>query len=307
GAAVLFAATGSGFIICQYDPFVSFFRRSGSVNMLAIGKIRSGLDDAHRITYWDYQVYCAGNRGTEMFYKIPHYRTRTFGGWFGGPGLHPFEVGAWRAPGNNTNSFARESQIDAMAAAAGMDALEFRLLNLKEPRMRKVLEKAAEAFGWSSAKLPDGRGRGVACGLDAGAYVALMAEVEVNRESGEVKASRILCAQDMGQVINPEGARMQMEGCMMMGLGYALSEEIHFKNDRLEEDNFDAYQLPRFSIMPKLETVLVENNALPPQGGGEPAIINMGAVLANAVFNAIGVRLNRLPMTPERIRQALAK
>ena len=273
----------------------------------SIIKIRSGLDAAHRITFWDYQVYCAGNRGAEMFYDIPHHRTMTYGSWMGGPNMHPFEVGAWRAPGNNTNCFARESHIDVMAAAAGLDPLEFRLANMKDTRMRKVLEKAAAGFGWKPGKAPSGRGVVLACGLDAGTYVALMAEIEADKKTGEIKAKRILCAQDMGQVINPEGARMQMEGCMMMGLGYALSEELHFQNGRIRDLNFGDYGIPRFAWLPRLETFLVENDALAPQGGGEPAIVNIGAVLANALFDALGVRLNRLPMTPSRVLKALAK
>ena len=121
------------------------------------------------------------------------------------------------------------------------------------------------------------------------------------------KAKRILCAQDMGQVINPEGARMQMEGCLMMGLGYALSEELHFQNGRIRDLNFGDYGIPRFAWLPRFETFFVENDALAPQGGGEPAIINIGAVLANALFDALGVRLNRLPMTPSRVLKALAQ
>jgi CO/xanthine dehydrogenase Mo-binding subunit len=111
----------------------------------------------------------------------------------------------------------------------------------------------------------------------------------------------------MGQVINPEGARMQIEGCLMMGLGYALSEEIHFQGGEIQDKNFDTYRIPRFSWMPKIETVLVENQGLPPQGGGEPAITCMGAVLANAVYDATGVRLFELPMTPERIQKAMTR
>jgi CO/xanthine dehydrogenase Mo-binding subunit len=122
-----------------------------------------------------------------------------------------------------------------------------------------------------------------------------------------VQVRRIVCAQDMGQVINPEGARMQMEGCLMMGLGYALSEEIHFRGGEIQDKNFDTYRIPRFSWMPRIETVLVENRELPPQGGGEPAITCVGAVLANAVYDATRVRLFELPMTPERVRRAMAE
>jgi isoquinoline 1-oxidoreductase len=102
-------------------------------------------------------------------------------------------------------------------------------------------------------------------------------------------------------VVNPDGARMQVEGCIAMGLGYALSEEVRFEGGKILEQSFAGYRLPRFSWMPTIETVLVRNDGLAPQGGGEPAIINLGAVVANAVFDATGARIHRLPMTPERV------
>jgi CO/xanthine dehydrogenase Mo-binding subunit len=132
-----------------------------------------------------------------------------------------------------------------------------------------------------------------------------MAEVEVDRESGGVRVKRIVCAQDMGLAINPDGARMQMEGCVTMGLGYALTEEVRFNGGRILDRNFDTYEIPRFSWLPKIETVLVENPGIPPAGGGEPPIICMGGVIANAVFDATGARLFELPMTPERVKKAL--
>jgi CO/xanthine dehydrogenase Mo-binding subunit len=109
----------------------------------------------------------------------------------------------------------------------------------------------------------------------------------------------------MGLVINPEGATIQMEGCIMMGLGYALSEEVHFKGGEVVDLSFGSYKLPRFSWVPRIETVLIDSKG-PAQGGGEPAIIGVGAVIANAVFDATGARLFQLPMTPERVKAALA-
>ena len=109
-----------------------------------------------------------------------------------------------------------------MAAKAKIDPLEFRLNNISDPRMRKVLQTTADRFGWKRAAAPSGRGYGIACGIDAETYVAEIAEVTVDKASGRVKVKRIVCAQDMGLVINPDGATMQMEGCIMMGLGYTL-------------------------------------------------------------------------------------
>ena len=272
----------------------------------AIIRIASGVDESGKMTFWDYDVAYAGQRGAELFYSFPNHRTVARPrDWSGPPGSHPFSVGAWRAPGNGTNTFARESQIDIMAAVAGVDPIEFRLRHLENPRMTRTLKTAAEKFGWTPAVAPTRRGWGVACGFDAGTYVAMIAQVAVNEATGQVKVERVLCAQDMGIVINPQGATIQVEGCVVMGLGYALSEEIHFKGGAIHTKDFNDYKLPRFSWVPKIETHLVEANDTTPQGGGEPAIITVGAAIANAIYDATGARLLRMAMTPERVRDAI--
>jgi nicotinate dehydrogenase subunit B len=274
----------------------------------AVVKIKAGVTESGLISFWDYGVYFAGARGSEHFYDIPNHRTVAYGsGWTAPAGAHPFATGPWRAPGNNTNSFARESHIDMLAAKAGVDPVEFRLKNLKDERMRRVLQAAAEKFGWSSGKAPSGRGYGVACGIDVGTYVAHMAEVAVDKSAGNVQVKRVLCAQEMGLCINPEGARLQMEGCITMGLGYALAEEVRFTGGEIHDTNFDTYTIPHFSWLPEIETVILDAKNSPAQGGGEPAIICMGALIANAVFDATGARLLQLPMTPERIKAALSR
>jgi nicotinate dehydrogenase subunit B len=272
----------------------------------AIVKIRSGLNDSGNIVLWDYTVYFAGSDGAELFYHVPHHQEISRGSWQGSGDSHPFGTGPWRAPATNTNSFARESQIDVMASKVGKDPVEFRLDHLKDGRMRRVLEAAARKFGWKPARAPSGRGWGVACGIRSGAYVATMAEVEVDRSTGKVQVKRVVHAQDMGLVINPEGAKQQVEGSIIMGLGYALREEIHFKNGEIFDLNFDTYQIPRFSWTPTIETVLIKEDS-PPQGGGEPAIVCVGAVMANAIFDATGGRVYQFPMTPERILAAMKR
>ncbi len=303
-AAKLAKATGKPVQVCwsrAEEFFLDSFRPA------AVVKIRSGLDDAGRICLWDYQVYAAGSRSSEQFYDVPNNLIRTYGRWGSDtPKMHLFATGPWRAPGANLNVFARESQIDAMAAKAGVDPLEFRLNNTSDKRMRRVLEEAAVRFGWKKAAAPSRQGVGVACGMDAGTYVAVMAEVKVDPAGGNVKVERIVCAQDMGVVINPDGAKMQMEGCLMMGLGYSLSEEVRFSGGHILTSNFDTYELPRFSGMPEIEALLVKNDELTPQGGGEPAIVPVGAVVANAIFDATGARLYEMPMTAERVKEALA-
>ncbi len=274
----------------------------------AVVKIKSGITDKGKLTYWDYHVYFAGERGTQMFYDIPNFSTSAYNSsWVGATGSHPFVTGPWRAPGNNTNSFAREMQIDIMAEMAGMDPIEFRMQNMVNKKMLGVLKAAADKFGWKPAKSPSGRGYGVACGVDAGTFVASIAEVDVNKSTGTVQVKRVVCAQDMGLVINPEGATIQMEGCIMMGLGYALTEQVKFKGADIMTRNFDSYEIPKFSWLPKIETVILDDKGADPQGGGEPAIVIMGALIANAIHDAVGVRLYQLPMTADRIKEALKK
>jgi CO/xanthine dehydrogenase Mo-binding subunit len=175
--------------------------------------------------------------------------------------------------------------------------------------MLGVLHKVREVAGWEARAgvAGNGRGRGVSCGIDAETHVALAAEVTVDRSTGDVKVDRIVCVQDMGVVVNPEGARMQMEGCIAMGLGYVFSEEIRFEGGRILDQNFGTYQLARFSQVPEIETHFVSNDDLPPKGGGEPAIINMGGVVANAVYDATGARVYHLPITPERVLEAMGR
>jgi nicotinate dehydrogenase subunit B len=274
----------------------------------AVVTITSGIDALGKMSAWEYNVYFAGDRGAAHFYTIPNAVTTAFDASVNGAeGPHPFATGAWRAPGNNTNTFARESQIDIMASKAGVDPIEFRLQNMTDKKMRGVLTLAAEKFGWVAAKAPSKRGIGVACGIDAGTPVAAIAEVEVDASTGTVRVKRVVCVQDMGLVVNPEGATIQMEGCITMGLGYALSEHVRFKGGEIMEENFDTYDIPRFSWLPTIETAFVTDNEAPPQGGGEPAIILMGAVIANAVYDAVGARVFQLPITPARVKETLEK
>lgn len=133
-----------------------------------------------------------------------------------------------------------------------------------------------------------------------------MAEVKVDRSNGRIAVQRIVCAQDMGIVVNPEGAKMQVEGGLAMGLGYALSEELRFRGGEILDRNFDRYPFTHFRDVPSIDAVLVKNDELAPQGGGEPSITTTGALIANALFDATGARVTRLPLAPERVRQAIA-
>ncbi|MFW6309875.1 MAG: molybdopterin cofactor-binding domain-containing protein [Prolixibacteraceae bacterium] len=270
----------------------------------AVVKFKTGMTKDGKITYWDFDTYCAGARGTDMFYGIPNHKTTTYDS----RDVHFFGTGAWRAPGNPTNTFARESHLDIMAHKIGMDPLEFRMKNVGSNRARRAMQVAAGKFGWSSANLPEGHGKGMALGIDAGTLVTIMVEVNVNKDTGEVKVIRAVVGQDMGQVVNPQGADIQAEGCVNMGLGYSLTEDIEFEGGKIKNQNFADYIIPTFSMIPeKIESVYVDAMDEPPQGGGEPAIISVGGAIANAVFDACGARVYRMPLTPQRVLEALNK
>lgn len=266
----------------------------------AVVKVAGGTDSKGKLKVWNFDIYCAGTRGAELFYAIPNKRIRAFNQ----ADVHPFGTGAWRAPGNNTTTFARESHVDVVAHAAGINPLDFRLNNLENKEMIATLQLAAKTFGYDKEKKP-GYGYGIALGQDAGTLVAMIAEVFVDKETGEVQPIRIVCSQDMGQVVNPHGATLQTEGGITMGIGYALYEEIEFNGGEMITTNFNRYEITRFSKTPKTECVFIDKMDAKPQGGGEPAIICVGAAIANAIFDACGARVNRMPITPERILAAL--
>jgi nicotinate dehydrogenase subunit B len=269
----------------------------------ALVQLGSGLDTQGHITFWDCELLFTGSRSSEPIYHIPHFRVRTRSR----SSAHPFPTGAWRGPGSNTNVFAMESHTDILARAAGMDPLSFRLYNLRDERMIRVLNSAADKFGHPFSKGPSGMGYGISCTNYLNTYVATIAQLSVNKSTGAVKVERVVCAHDMGEIINPQGATLQIEGGITMGLSAALSEEIEFSGGKIRTQNFDSYQITRFSDAPPIDVILIDNPDLPPQGCGEPAITTVGAALANAIYDAVGARMYTLPMTPERILSAMNK
>ena len=268
----------------------------------ALMKVSSGVDGNGKLKLWNFDIYCAGTRGTNLFYEVEHHRTRMFDG----KKVHPFDVGAWRAPGNNSTTFARESHIDVTAHKIGIDPLQFRLNNLKDKKMLATLQLAAKTFGWEKPK-KEGHGYGIALGDDAGTSVALIAEVFVDKSTGVVQPIRVVCAQDMGQVVNLHGATIQTEGGITMGLGYALYEDIAFEGGNVKTTGFGNYEITRFSKTPKITCVFIDKMDAKPEGGGEPAIICVGGAIANAVFDACGARVNQMPISAERILAAMVK
>jgi CO/xanthine dehydrogenase Mo-binding subunit len=173
------------------------------------------------------------------------------------------------------------------------------------------LQAAAKQFDWKPGHRErsgaTGRGFGMACGIYSDSCNATIVEVAVDRKTGAVTVKRAVMALDVGLVANADGMRQQAESAVIMGMGSSLSEEVQFRNGEVLTHNFDSYQLPRFSWLPKIEIVLMDKPQSAPLGGGEPPIIAMGAALANAIFDASGGRVLQLPMTPERVKAALVE
>ena len=288
-----------------YDRAEEFFY--DFVRPEAVLKMRTGLTAEGRISSWDAKIIAGGEREAIPFYDFPNQRTLFADGGSEPYGMHFFGTGAWRAPSVNSNTFARESQMDVLAAKAGADPVEFRLRHLADVRMKRVLETAARRFGWKIGKAPSGRGQGVALGMDVNTYVATCAEIALDKATGAIKVLRMVVAMDPGFAVNPDGTLQQMEGATTMGLGYALAEELRFRGGKILDRNFDTYQLPRFSWLPKIECILLETPGKPAQGCAEPPVVTVGAVLANALYDLTGARVFQLPLTPERVKQALAK
>ncbi|RQS53208.1 xanthine dehydrogenase family protein molybdopterin-binding subunit [Burkholderia sp. Bp8986] len=201
----------------------------------------------------------------------------------------------WRVVGSSHTAYAVEAFIDEAAHAAGKDPYLFRRdLLAKEPRMRAVLELAAQKAGWDPAKpLPKGRGRGIAVAEAFKSYVAQVAEVSVDAD-GKVKVERVVCAVDCGIAINPDIVAAQMEGGIGFGLGAALHSAITLKDGHVEQRNFDGYHVLRMAEMPKVEVHIVPS-AEAPTGVGEPGVAPVGPAVANAIFAATGKRHYVLP------------
>jgi isoquinoline 1-oxidoreductase subunit beta len=202
----------------------------------------------------------------------------------------------WRVVGSSHTTLAVEAFIDEVAHAAGEDPYEFRRkLLAKEPRMKAVLELAAEKAGWTSAPLEKGRGRGIAVAEAFHTFVAQVVEVRV-QPSGQIKVERVVCAVDCGTPINPDIITAQMEGGIGFGLGAVLWGNITLENGRVKQSNFNDYRVLRMNEMPKVEVHIVPSTE-PPTGVGEPGVAPVGPALANAIFAATGKRVHELPFS----------
>ena len=188
--------------------------------------------------------------------------------------------------------------MDELAQAAGSDPLAFRLARLKQPRLRAVLEAVVQKFDWAGRqknRAPD-IGLGLACGTEKGSYVAACVEVAIDHAAGKIQVRRVCQVFECGAILNPAHLLSQVQGCIIMGLGGALTEEIRFEEGKLLNANFGHYHVPRFKDVPELDIHLLNRPDLDSAGGGETPIIAVAPAIANAVFQATGVRVRSLPI-----------
>ena len=218
----------------------------------------------------------------------------------------PLRTSALRTLGAYGNVFALECFLDEAAAAAGADPVEFRLRHLRDPRGRAVIETAAAKAGWKPGAKSDGtHGRGFAFAKykNLACYVACVADVAVDRKTGRVDVTRVVAAADAGQIINPKGLEMQIEGGIIQSTSWTLKEAVAFDRRQVTSRDWAAYPILAFPNIPKVEIHLLNRPEEKPLGSGEASTGPTGAAIVNAVSNALGRRIRDLPLVPERIMQ----
>jgi len=294
--------------------------------------LRGGMDEKGAISGWTFEGWSPshGNRprqdgdflvGRQMGAAEPVARGFVVGGDRNAPtdytihdqnatihwlAREPLRFSSMRSLGAFANTFANESFMDELAAAAGADPLAFRLRYLEDPRARAVLETAARRAGWGEP-LPAGEGRGVAFARyeNTEAYVATVAEVAVDVATGAVRVQRVVVAHDCGQVINPDGVRNQIEGNVIQSLSRALKEEVQFTPAGIASLDWESYPILTFSEIPEILIELIDQPGQPSVGAGEPATVTTAPAVANAIYAACGARVRAIPLTPERVKAAL--
>ena len=297
--------------------------------------IRAGLDAQGKVVGWDYeewsQSHANGERGDYVAWRL----LGTAPGWSrlsGGGGGHPYRFPNQRilkhyveplmraiylrAPGSMQNNFAIESFMDELAVAAGVDPIEFRLRYLENPFSTEALKAVAQKTAWVPQPQPRQnqgsggvvQGRGVAFadrGRGRGTLLAAIAQVEVNRDSGQVRVQNVTAASHCGRIINPDGVKNQLEGGILQGISRTLLEEIGFDQSRVTSLDWRAYPILTFPEASAVDLILLDRPNDPPEGVGELGNIPVAAAIGNAIFNATGVRLRQVPFTPARVKAAL--
>jgi CO/xanthine dehydrogenase Mo-binding subunit len=270
-----------------------------------IGPAAAGLDDVQGLNPGLISQNCDPPYAADNVLVLVH--------WLKDAPLRPAPL---RSPGKPANSFAVESFVDELAAAAAADPVEFRLRGLQDPRAIEVIKRTAALMSWQARPSPNAdkgapiaRGRGLAYVhyKHSETYVAMGMEVAVERATRRIKVERVACAHDCGQIINPDGARAQIEGCILQTLSRVLKEEVKFDRSRVTSTDWSSYPILTFSEVPKIDIELIDRPNEPPVGAGEAACTPVGAALANAIFDATGVRLRTIPFTPENVEAAWGK
>ena len=266
----------------------------------AVIECKGGLDANGSLIAWDFTNINAGGSAIDTPYRISNVRTRSVSS------DSPLRQGAYRCLAATANNFARESFMDELAAAAGAEPLAFRLAHLENPRIRTVLKAAAKHFDWPTRKkkVTADIGVGLACGTEKNSCVAACVEVGVDRKRGEIKVHHVCEAFECGPIQNPGNLLSQVQGCIIMGMGGALSEEIQFADGKILNASFAGYRVPRFMDVPKIDVHLINNTNIPSAGGGETPIIAIAPAIANAVFAATGVRIRSMPIRGAALKQA---
>lgn len=255
-------------------------------------EVRAGARKDGTLVAWVHHNYNSGPAAIDTPYAVENTLCQYH------PANSPLRQGSYRSLAACANNFARESHMDVVAHAVGMDPVAFRLKNMQDPRLIAVVKAATEKFGWASGKSSATRGYGFACGHDKGGYVAACAEVDIDAEK-RVHVRRVVQAWESGAIINPDGLRNQNQGAIMQGLGGALFEAILFGNGRILNPTFTDYRLPRFRDMPEIEIVLLDRKDLPSAGAGESGLICVAPAVANAIFAATGQRALNMPLAPD--------
>ena len=275
---------------------------TSAANLMAAYEKSSPLPDSAR--YNVHQPHSGGDRNAVALYAFPEQRvTRHF------ITEHPLRVSALRGLGAHANVFAIESFMGELAAEVGVDPVDFRIQHLEDPRARAVLEAVRELAGSDvESDTADAAGRGVAFARykNTSAYFAVVVDVSVNQRSGAVRLLRAFAAVDVGQVINPDGVRNQIEGGIIQAASWTLKESVRFSASGIESVDWNTYPILRFQDIPEVEVSLVNRPELPPTGAGEAAQGPTSAAIANAVADASGARIRDLPLTPERVSAALS-
>jgi isoquinoline 1-oxidoreductase len=261
----------------------AYFRPAGVIEVRASARADGALET------WEFHNYNSGNSGIRTLYEVPNPKTEFHAG------KSPLRQGSYRGLAATANHFARESAMDELAHGIKMDPMEFRLKNAKDPRLRAVIQSVAKAFGWPRAT-GSGGGCGISAGSEKGSYLATCAEVVL--ENRRVRVLNVVQAFECGAIVNPGNLKNQNEGAIMMGIGAALREEILFENGKIKNARFSEYAVPRFSDTPAIEIVLVNRTDLPSAGAGETPIVGIAPAIANAVFQATGVRSRSMPIGP---------